>query len=164
MPYTLTAMDLKALRAANDISVHLNARFPDGRVIACKDNPQYGKDPFAERDIEYVVPIPVTEDKKAQSNFASFGLYRHGGFGHAASVIDCLKVGDEVSFIFRADGGANQNNAPVGLHVDQLWLHAVRGGKKRLEFVVCTCICPENTARMCKGVPFTEDMFPRASA
>ncbi len=154
MAYVLTAMDLKALRSANDISVSLGRR-GNQRVTVYKDNPKYNKDPFAERQLSYDLPATITANGKPRSCFASVSMYRNGGYGHAASAFDSLRVGDEISFHFSPDAGTNQYAANARIHIDYLYLYAVRG-KQRLEFLIQVSACPENSARMCKEVPFSD--------
>lgn len=165
---TLTTTDIAAIKGADDICVHLNSNHPTGLVRLIKRKP-YGK-PFAE-DQEHILTATATlETPRARealaagqaSCFAMSGIY-HSQHAPVSSVLKTLRVGDEVSFRFYPDGHTNVYVARAGLHADLLYLDVRRDGRlvKSWEFDVS--VCPDNSARMCKGVP-NSDSYNRDAA
>jgi hypothetical protein len=162
MGYALTKEDISHLRVADDISVSYRPK--ETRVVVRKKNPKYGHAPFAERELEYVLPVLVTDySGKASRCFESVPLWRYSTGSAAATAIDSLKVGDEVEFQFYPDHSTNAYAGNARLHVDALFLYVTRG-KKRFEYLLEVSVCPDNSARMCQGVPFTDSMLRPISA
>jgi hypothetical protein len=164
----LTKDDIHAIRRANDICVHLNARHPQGLVRLIKRKP-YNAKPF-ETDQEHILTATATmetlEGKRAfeagtAECFAMAGIYHDQACG-VSSILKTLRVGDELQFSFYPDGHTNQYVAASGLHADILYLHVRRDGKRVARWEFETSICPNNSARMCKGVPDTRD-YERAA-
>jgi hypothetical protein len=155
----LTKTDLAAIRNANDICIHLSARNPNGLVRLIKRKPLYDAKPF-ETDQEYILTASVVmETARGQTAiengsaecFAMAGIY-HNQRSPVSSILNSLRVGDELTFSFYPDGHTNGYVAAAGLHADILYLHVRRNGKRQTwEFT--NSICPANSARMCRGVP-----------
>ncbi len=156
----LTKTDIVAIRRADDICVHLNtAGHPEGLVRLIKRKP-YNSKPF-ETDQEYVlegvhVTMETVHGKDAVERgvakcFAMAGIYHDQGT-HVSSVLRTLRVGDELTFSFYPDARSGGYVAELGLHADVLFLHVRRNGKRHT-WELCGSICPENSARMCQGVP-----------
>jgi hypothetical protein len=159
----LTKTDIAAIRAANDVCVHLNSKNPNGLVRLIKRKP-YDSKPF-ETDQEYILENAkcVMEtglgqtalESGAAECFAMAGIY-HGQRSPVSSILLTLRVGDEIKFSFYPDGHSNGYVAAAGLHADILYLHVIRGTKRQTwEFT--SSICAANSARMCRGVPKSRD-------
>ena len=74
-----------------------------------------------------------------------------GGFG------DCLVgVGDAIAWEFAPDAGSNGYAAAADLHIDELILRVRRGDKAVASWIMETCCCPNNSARMVKNVENSE--------
>lgn len=157
--YTLTALDIAALRKADDICVHLTERHPSGLIRVIKRAEKTTKNPFAQ-DVEHIIAAPVEIDVfnaapeiasgKAKC-FALVSLY-HSQKTPASMIVNSLRAGDVVRFVFRPDHHTNGYLARVKLHADVLCLMVWRNGK-RVEHTLHASIAPENSARMCAGVP-----------
>ena len=159
----LTKTDIAALRKADDLTVHLSSRTPEGLVLAIKRKHRSEQDPFAQ-DIEHVLTATAALDgfrgQEQLKNggaefFAMVGLY-HGQHGHASSVFRTLRAGDEITFRFYPDAHTNGYCAMSGLHGDILCLDVRRHGKRVASWELTSSICPSNSARMCRGVPNSE--------
>jgi hypothetical protein len=61
-----------------------------------------------------------------------------------------LRPGDVVSFNWFPDANTNENLREVGLHADTLYV-IVQRGKKSAQYMAAVSVCPDNSARMCKG-------------
>ena len=157
--YELTKMDLAAIRQCDYMHVSLVAG--ESKVRACKRKERSEKEPFAE-DAQIYLDIPVTSYTRfdathSQTKMGTL-LYHYPaetGRNHLASVLSLLRVGDKVGFQFYPDAHSTQNTREAGLHGDVLRL-LIERGKQRLCFEVATSMCPENSARMCQGVPYTD--------
>ena len=149
----LTKNDIKAIRDANDICIHLNARHPEGLVRLMKRKP-YNAKPF-ETDQEYVLTANVrmeTSDKpETVECFSMIGLY-HNQRSPSSSIFKTLRIGDEVTFSFYPDAHSNGYVAMADLHADVLYMHVTRNDKRQT-WELDISITPSNSARMCKGVP-----------
>lgn len=157
----LTKLDIAAIRACDAITVHLSSRVPEGLVKAIKRR-DYGK-PFAE-DKEHILPATVSSHNErgadALRNGAQFFAMEHVYWGQhcpTSSVLRTLRVGDEISFSFWPDALSNGYIAAQGLHGDLLRLTVRRDGKRVATWDFSQSFCPENSARMCKGVPVSDD-------
>jgi hypothetical protein len=158
----LTKSDITAIRAADDICVHLGTRNPQGLVRLIKRK-GYNAKPF-ETDQEYILEsVTVTMEtglglsaleSGAAECFAMAGIYHNQRSG-VSSILKTLRVGDELTFSFYPDAGTNGYVAAAGLHADSLYLH-VRRASGRQTWELCDSICPNNSARMCRGVPNSE--------
>lgn len=159
----LTKTDIAAIRAADDICVHLGTANPQGKVRLIKRKP-YNAKPF-ETDQEYVLEnaTVVMEtglgaralESGAAECFAMAGIYHNQG-SHVSSILKTLRAGDIVRFSFYPDCHSNGYVAAAGLHADCLYLHVTRNGKRQT-WELTDSICPANSARMCRGVPKTRD-------
>lgn len=161
--YELTKDDVRALRQANRLVVHLSAQYHDGDGLV-----RLVKDETDElKEKETVLPIPVREEQQYYvdgkvgirgQNFAHVSLYQNfATTPPATSVLRSLRAGDKVSLAFNADAGTNTYVARAGLHADALWLYVARKGSKSHEtYVLDESVCPENSARMCQGHDYSE--------
>ncbi|MGY3615693.1 hypothetical protein [Bradyrhizobium sp. USDA 10063] len=165
----LTKNDIAAIRAADDICIHLGSRHPKGLVRLIKRKGWNAK--AFETDQEYVlenawVTMETTGGRDALERgvaecFAMAGIY-HGQRAPVSSILKTLRAGDEITFSFYPDGHTNGYVAAAGLHADILYLHVRRNGKRQTwEFDVS--VCPSNSARMCRGVP-NGDGYERMAA
>jgi len=155
----LTKTDIAAFRKADQICIHLGERNPTGRVVLIKRKP-YNAAPF-ETDQEYKlenceVRLETTRGREALASgaarcFELVYLY-HNQHTHASTVIKSLRAGDEIAFCFAPDHFTNGYVADAGLHADALLLRVNRANKY-LTFELETSIGPDNSARMCFGVP-----------
>jgi hypothetical protein len=159
---TLTTNDIYALRHADDICVHLNLQHSTGLVRLIKRKP-YNAKPF-ETDQEHVLTATVKLyghrgrnelESGAAQFFAMRGVY-HNQHTALSYLLKALRVGDELEFTFWPDAHTNSYVAAAGLHADVLYLRAYRKGRVSFDVEIETSICPDNSARMCKGVPNSE--------
>lgn len=159
---TLTKDDIHAIRNANDICVHLNARHPTGLVRLIKRKP-YNAKPF-EQDREHVLTAKAAiEIMRGRDGveagtvecFAMAGIYS-GQRDPVFSVLNSLRVGDDVTFSFYPDCHTNGYVAAAGLHADVLYMYVIRNGKRHCWELIHQ-ISPANSARMCRGVPNSSD-------
>lgn len=157
----LTKLDIAAMRAADDLCVHLNARHPDGLVRLIKRRDR--STPFSE-DKEHVLPAAVKiEAMRGQAElargeveaFAMIGLY-HCQAGSLSAILRTVRAGDELTFSFYPDGHTNGYVAMAGLHADLLYLYVRRDGKTIARWEVDHSVCPDNSARMIRGIPNSE--------
>jgi hypothetical protein len=164
----LTKTDIDAIRRADDLCIHLGTRNPNGFVRLIKRKP-YNAKPF-ETDQDYilenaVVKVETTLGQRALESgaaefFESVGLY-HNQASPASSILKTLRAGDELTFSFYPDCHSNGYVAAAGLHADCLYLHVTRNGKRQ-SWEIAQSICPNNSARMCRGVPNSSD-YDRAA-
>lgn len=159
----LSKDDIAAIRRADDLVIHLNSKYPAGLVRLIKRKP-YNAKPF-ETDQEIVLESAKVsiEGHKAHAGiesgqvqcFDSVGIYPSQNTP-VSNVLKTLRAGDEVEFQFRPDYHCNGYVAAAGLHADALMLIVRRNGARHAEFELAMGICPDNSARMCRGVPFSE--------
>ncbi len=156
----LTKLDITALRKADDVCVHLNLDHPAGLVRAIKRADRQ-RDPFAQNAEHHVTAESCLDGYRCREAFlagrikcfASVTLYRDS---NAASIFRTLRAGDAVVFRFYPDGECNGYAAAAHLHADQLYLDVYRNGKRVSTWLLDVLIAPENSARMCSGVPYSE--------
>jgi hypothetical protein len=154
----LTKADVKALRNADSLCVHLSRDYTAVRAIKRK---RYGDaDPFA-TDQEHIVSASVAlrgfrgRDGLADGRvkcFAMINLYpsqKH----NATLILHTLREGDQIAFQFSPDGHTNGYLSAAGLHGDALYMRVLRQGKFIAEWEMATSFCPSNSARMICGVP-----------
>ncbi len=163
----LTKSDIKALRTADCLCVHLGKT---NVVRAIKRNPKTETNPFAV-DVEHLVTADVGLDtlrgkeKLAAERvqcFAMINLY-HSQKHTSALILRTLREGDEIAFRFYPDGYTNGYLAMAGLHGDCLHLYVRRQAKTVAVWDIAHSICPTNTARMVRGVP-DSDHYARDAA
>lgn len=158
---TLTKNDIKAFRTADDLVVHLGGRVGnDGEVRLIKRKSRFNPKPF-ETDQEYrlencKVRLETAQGMKALHEgratcFAMVGLY-HSQRIPASNIIKTLKEADEITFSFWPDAHSNDYVRKAGLHADVLYLHVRRPDGKSYSWELDVSVCPDNSARMCKGV------------
>lgn len=160
----LTKFDIAAIRKADAIVVHLSDTLNKVRLIKRRD---YNK-PFSE-DQEHVIPAEVTlhgyHGREALKNGAKFVAHQsiyNRQMDKAASVLRQLRVGDEAVFEFYPDAHSNGYLAAAGLHADICNLKIRRKGKIVATFELAESVCPDNSARMCRGVPPSEGYLAAA--
>jgi hypothetical protein len=164
---SITKTDIAAIRSADTLCVHLNKTNSTGliRLIKGRDRAK----PFSE-DQEYVLPCSVelhgynhrTAIENGAQCFAHVYLF-HSQHTPVSCIMNTLRAGDEVTFVFYPDAHSNGYLAKAGLHGDALYMH-VRRGDKRYEWNLQTSTCPENSARMCRGVPPSQSYLDGAAA
>lgn len=154
----LTKFDVAAIRKADAIVVHLSSSLNKVRLIKRRDTSK----PFSE-DQEHVLPAEVTvygyHGQNALTNGAQFCAHQsiyHRQICKAATILRQLRVGDEPVFEFYPDANSNGYLAAAGLHADVCNLKIRRNGKIVAVFELTDSVCPDNSARMCRGVPATE--------
>lgn len=165
----LSKTDIAAIRRADDICIHLNKRHPNGLVRLIKRK-GYNAKPF-ETDQEYIlenehVTMETTSGRDALERgvaecFSMSGIYHSQG-SPVSSILKTLKAGDELTFSFYPDCHSQAYVAAAGLHADCLYLHVRRNGKRQT-WELESSITPENSARMCRGVPASEH-YAKAAA
>lgn len=160
MQAALTKMDIAALRQCDSLSVGLGVR--DGAEPFCeavRSIPKTESNPFA-TDARYSIPALVTTESGSLSSYTSskptrcfetLSTYRVLGPNDVGTALATLREGDHVEFRFCPDYAANDYVAKAGLHADCLRMFVLRKGKRVGEFTLATSICPDNSARMCKG-------------
>lgn len=164
-PYTLTKLDLAALKQADYLGVWYFGE-ENGRTNAqaVKRANKTEKDPFA-TDAVHVITAPIrvrcyentglfAKDNDRISARAAVSFY-HGNSDtdptSASSVVRLLRAGDGIIFEFHADALTTTGLRDAGFHGDRLCLLVWRG-KERFRLVLDSCTCPDNTARMVQGV------------
>lgn len=162
---SLTKDDIHAIRHADTLVIHLGhpSVGEKGLVRLIKKKRMFNAKPF-EQDQEYVLDNAkvVMETSRGQAALESgqakcFGYVTiyHSQRTPASSILKTLKVGDLITFSFYPDAHSNDYVRKAGLHADALYLHVVRNGKRQ-SWELDVSICPNNTARMCYGVPNNE--------
>lgn len=157
--YTLTKLDIAAIRKADDLVVVLAEGKP--AVTLTKKKRLNDPDPYAQ-DTRYSLDAPVTLDgwhrreETATARCFSYVTIFHNQHTHTSSVLNTLRVGDQISFRFWPDAHSNTNMARARLHGDVLYLDVYRNGHRHAEFEIDHTNCPDNSARMCRGVKNTE--------
>jgi hypothetical protein len=154
----LTKMDVNALRKADSLCVHLSKDYTAARAI--KRNTPTEAEPFA-HDLEHLIPCTIElgtgrgreelESGRAKC-FAMLWLFPTQ-LHTAALVLRTLREGDEITFRFVADYHTNGYIAAAGLHADALCMDVRRQGKTIARWELETSTCPDNSSRMCKGIP-----------
>lgn len=160
----LTKIDLNALHKADDLVVHLGGRWADGLVRAIKRKDYNSTDPF-ETDKEHVIEsvevgcehFQARDAVEAGGQFCAHVSFYHNQQTHASAVVHTLRVGDEIKFSFYPDAHSNGYLAQHGLHGDVLYMVVRRKGKTVARWELAHSICANNSARMCRGAPVTED-------
>lgn len=146
---TLTKDDIHAIRKADDICIHLNARNPEGLVRLIKRKP-YNAKPF-DCDQEHVLPATVRMATRVTAEcFAMTNAkFESSGVG---SILKTLRAGDELRFQFWPDAQGNQYTKDAGLYADSVYLDVIRDGKRVARWDIDSSITPDNSARMCRNI------------
>jgi hypothetical protein len=130
--YTLTKMDVAAIRACDSISVRLSAT-DQNSVYLTKDKQRTERDPFA-CDVQHYMDAPVSvrvyrsEDTTHASAWGHARLYK-GQRCEARSILATLRVGDAISFEFCAGGHSTDAMVDAGIHGDFLRIVIRRKGQ-----------------------------------
>jgi hypothetical protein len=165
--YELTKFDVAALAQCDTLSVHLSnsggAEAP--RVWATKRIEKTERNPFAQ-DADHHMAVPVRINTglgyghaldTAEARCWAYLTNYKSTECHVASVLRTLRAGDAIAFEFYPDSGSTRALAQSGFHGDSLRLIVERKGRKdgatRDLFEMCRSVAPDNSARMCKGIP-----------
>lgn len=159
MLYTLTKIDIAALREANRIVISYNESSDQYRktgVRLIRDAKKTEKTPFAE-DVEHTFeacPVSVARHGLDVTGVTAFAHIYFYPSQHTpeSTIAAMLRAGDQIEFRFMPDEHTNGYVAAAGLHADVLLLCVVRG-KQRLTFEIESCVSPNNQARMIRGIP-----------
>lgn len=157
----LTKADVNALRKADSLCVHLSRDYTCARAI--KRNPKTEANPFAQ-DLEHLVTCSIELDGiRGREEIASGRakcaelIWLYPSQLHTATLIlHTLREGDEITFKFAPDYHTNGYISAAGLHADTLCLDVRRKGKTIARWELQSCVCPDNSARMCRGIPNSE--------
>jgi hypothetical protein len=153
-PHELTALDVAALRKCD--SLYVWRRNDDSGVIANKRVERNAKDPFASDTARHAIEAPVRlkydyrYDNSGANCSAHVSQYPTQKC-HVSAIFATLRAGDGVAFEFYPDAHTNDYCAAAGLHADLLWMHVYRKGALLATWELGTSICPDNSARMCRG-------------
>lgn len=160
--YTLTAIDVAAMRQADRLVVAFNDHDNSLRktsVRLVKDARRTDKTPFATDQEHELVDCPIRVidrfDTKGVVAFSHVSLF-HTQHSPSSTIVRSLRVGDQIEFNFYPDCHTNGYVAAAGLHADVLLLYVYRGEgnkQRRLEYEIDSGISPNNTARMIRGIP-----------
>lgn len=168
---TLSKQDVAAVRKADAICIHLNKENPAGLVRLIRrgkpTDDRTGWTGSYVQDAEYRLPADVRVggyqsgyqeqiEAGTASCFAHVSIY-HFARNHVFYALRSLRAEDEIAFEFCPDYHTNGYIALAGLHADVCYLKVRRNGKTVAEWALETTICPNNTARMCRGFPDTEN-------
>jgi hypothetical protein len=128
----LTREDVSYLRRASDVyAINIDGQ----NYLRCVKRARWG-DQFSE---DKRVDIPVQ------------GNGDDGWFVSAYSFPwQTLHAGNEVRLYWFPDANTNDGLREVGMHADTLYVD-VRRGKAWARYMAAVSVCPENSARMCKG-------------
>ena len=165
---TLTKQDTAAIRAADDITVHLNERHPNGLVQLVKRrdyNKPFSEDQYHQLSAEVYLRRDGMRAREVANGiecFAMRGIY-HSQRTAISIILKSLRVGDELRFEFRPDAHSNGYIARANLHGDALYLDVYRGGKHIANWCIETSVCPSNSARMVRGVPDSDSYASMAA-
>lgn len=168
--HTLTADDVAALRAADNVTFHVHLRngyirahlhsWSGERVLTARDHRLFPQVDNITGDRERTIAC----DWKA-FGFNGLGMRELADVGAFASVINTafsygawpstartLRTGDAVRLVWLADGGNTTHVEAAGLHVDELKLEITSPRRAEPLIVhVDTRINPGNSARMIHG-------------
>jgi hypothetical protein len=159
---TLTKMDVAALRKGDVLCVHLTSQYPKGLMRVIKHANRNEANPFAQ-DQEHIIDAPVTlngfngraEIESGRAKCFGHVTFYHGQHTPAPCIVQTLREGDDITFRFYPDAHTNGYVSKAGLPGDVLYLD-VRRGDKRFSWELENSICPDNTARMCQGIPLRD--------
>lgn len=154
----LTKLDIQALKQASRVAFHLSKG--QSSIVGIKEVANPG--PYDERDRRHEI-LCKTEmrdyrhgaygngERTPLESYSCFELVHGGQYDECwRTVVDSLRVGDELKLQWVADGG-NQYTKEVGLHLDMLRLMARRANGKWLAWLIDVSICPNNSARMIRS-------------
>ena len=167
---TLTAEDVKAIRAADTVAFRIH----EGRTTleASLDRGWSEEPRIYTANQQRLFPMPdealggllrvidVAGSVRGYNDEGDRALYHFDTIKafemiHSAkysevwqSIASLLRAGDKVRLVFDADGHSNQITKAKGLHVDTLYLEIMRPSGQRLVFQVSSRTGYDNTARM----------------
>lgn len=128
----LSGVDASYLRRASDVyAINIEGQ----NYLRCVKR----ADPNDAFDVERRLDIPVEGNGEDGYFTSAYSFPWH-----------TLRTGTEIRLYWFPDANTNENLRDVGLHADTLYVD-VRRGKTWARYMVAVSICPENSARMCKG-------------
>lgn len=141
MGTALTAVDLKALRTAEDL------------VFRCKDGAS------TIECTKKVTGDPWEKEKRHHIAVESYGAKEAFEYCNSSqydaqlrTTLKHLKAGDLVTLLWRPDYGSNGYSKDCGLHVDVLVLEVRKEEKPGKDvYHIATSLCPDNSARMIRA-------------
>ena len=117
---------------------------------------KHGGSLYDEPETETRIEVEFSVDRKGECfSYIQAALHHEG----LRTVLSSLKPGETLWPDFRPNYGTNGYAKEAGLHVDELWLVVTpKDGNlnKRRHYLVNVSVCPDNSARMCPGVPFSD--------
>lgn len=150
--YALTKIDIAAMRKCDRLIVR---RDPDAMVYAIKAGAKSAKTPFAQ-ELRHDIAAPVVfayrwnMDVEGCSAFEVLWCFP-SQTTPLGSTLATLRAGDEIRFVFDADGHGTEALKEAGFHADVLQLQVRRNGKAHAEWDLAVSVCQGNSARMIKG-------------
>jgi hypothetical protein len=149
----LTRETLKTLRKASRLciysSFHATGETVESFIDVYTENEQNHEFPAT------VLQVPAVLDKGYRNEISGSCAFCfdvvHVCCETVSTVLRNLKVGDQLSLRWSVDGGRNGYMQSLGLHGDQLYLKVYRKGEV-FTYLLTTQVCPNNTARMIKGM------------
>jgi len=140
--YTLTKMDTKALKTADNVCFDYTE---NSRGIRCIKK-LHKTDPFGEDEKTHHVPaaICITKGEYVRAFDMLYGYDRYW-----QTIVGLLRAGDAIRLEFQPDSHTNGYMEKANLHGDSLILYIVRK-TKTLVFELASSCCPDNSARMVK--------------
>lgn len=167
----LTKLDLAALRKADSICFdhdrprdRVNSQAGRIRCIKRLTEKQQLQDPYGGDERTYTINVDsrisicgnydsAEEKRELQEKLRAFEMIYAGDFyPKVQTIISNLRVNDVISLKWIMDNN-NDYVKNAGLHKDDLVIEVNRDGKqkvKRLEFLVHSSVCEDNSARMIK--------------
>jgi hypothetical protein len=167
--YTLTKIDIAALRKADGLIVAFNRpgdlRKP--RVEAFKRAPAPSASNPYPQEGRHSIPCKVSVQYDHEVDHGGVECWSHVNLYASqhcdgSSVLATLRAGDEIEFRFWPDAYTSDTAARAGLHGDIVNLLVHRGGRHAATFLWEVSFCPDNTARMCKHAPFPKRLLQSA--
>jgi hypothetical protein len=179
--FALTAQHVKVLRTADSVCFD-HVKGPNGGTGQVRCIKRTPKDPWEKEKEIAVPAISTVGGEKVRrygedpnEDYLSCFEMLHGAAycEEWKTITSLLRVGDELElrwlagdgngYLSRArvvdrskDAQGNDESYQPGLNErlyhDRLYVHIVRGGKRKYSFLLANSICPNNTARMVRGL------------
>jgi hypothetical protein len=168
----LSADDIKALRQADTICFD-QLKDQVGQIRAIKRGRRGDRDLFRTQDAERVIPCKSRvwaslREGVTQNDLTAFEYCGSAKYDSAIqTILGLLKPGDEVELEWRTGGNGYLERSRVTekepgaeyspgmgerLYHDRLTLSVRRRGERKYTFNVADSVCPNNTARMIRGL------------
>lgn len=145
----LTKNDIKALKTCDSLVFRYSNN--QSRIEAIKE---VKNDPW-ETEKRYIINVN-TEKCSNYIKEATTHIYNNTIW---KTITEILKENDTIYLQWYPDAHTNQYMEKAGLHGDVLYLKIFRQGKNKnkwFTFLIDTCTCPDNSARMIKLAPKEE--------